>query len=83
MSFENLWVSKRKDFLHLNFFDLSIKLLTIQQVPQCIWNFHFVRCNNQRQACGDLYEQFQIQEATVGTAEVQIFIRRNSGYFIV
>ena len=39
---------------------------------QSIWSFHLAGCSNLRQACGDLYEQFQIQEATVGTSEVQL-----------
>ena len=43
--------------------------------------FQLAGCSNLRQARGDLYEQFRIQKATVGTSEVQIFIRRNSGSF--
>lgn len=34
-----------------------------------------------RQAHGNLYEKFRIQKTIVGTSEVQIFIRRNSGRF--
>ena len=48
---------------------------------QSIWSFLLTGWSNLRQACGDSYEQFRIQKTIVGTSEVQIFIRRNSGRF--